>query len=241
MFRQEFLPTWSGGLSADAFSNFQIQRESAASNNEAKLASEYLKSEVVAKVGSDLINSTGYLNLSRVFHKHGLNMRYLGLVYRNIVRNENYSKTKFRIYVHLQTEALMRVLKKRFRSTLRATSKLSQSEGYEDESLLMIVASRVLNQFFGKKGNVSAWIKENNYALEDLQHSFNFTPRHARACIEIMRSTDVKVQEQNHLGVEKVKKKKKKKNRSFFFSFLLGSKCKNGNPASVKRRVRAKV
>lgn len=125
-----------------------------------------LRTETVAAVGNSLIdaaaraseqNNTADLdtiNLSQIMHSHGLNMRYLGLLYRYLTQHHLYSKALRNTYSAIQVEALQRVLKNRLRAQWRLTD--------GSESKLMRVTADVLNKFFGKDVAVDAWQHKNS-------------------------------------------------------------------------------
>ena len=111
LFRPEFLQSWSTPLSADTYSNFQSRANEAKSAAiDAKAASKHLQSSIVQVVCKDL--SLNQNSITRAFHSHGLPMRYLGLVYAQMVTNELFS-AQHSVIESLIAESLARTFKVR--------------------------------------------------------------------------------------------------------------------------------
>jgi hypothetical protein len=113
-----------------------------------------------------LESSDSTLSLTHVLHRFGLNMRYLGLVYAQLVSKSMYSATFHNLYTLIQVEAMMRVVKNHLRSQLRKTQ--TQTTGEDSESRLLAMAAATLNVFFGKCENRLRWRDLNPYVADHL-------------------------------------------------------------------------
>jgi hypothetical protein len=207
MLRSEFVASWKTSLCADAFSNFQStitsERETAAKaqNEEIREATRYLLDKVALDVCHSLLQSTDKsTSLTRMFHQKGLNMRYLGLVYKKLVGNELYSRAHHSLYRSIQAEALMRVLKNHLRKRLRVApgKQAKRSEGSTD-SVLRMEAKKVLNNFFGHCVNFSAWVDKNPFVFSGLEKDFYFGAKQARTAVDTLLSQSI-VEEVNAQG-----------------------------------------
>jgi hypothetical protein len=187
MMRGEFLKRWGKPLSADAFSNFQSvsiseERKSEAKVNQedVRVATAAIEEKVVVMVCKALFAShDASTSIRHIFHREGLNMRYLGVVYQRLV-GDLYQASKHNLYKLVQVEALMRVLKADLRSCLRKAQAEAVSEN--SESLLLGRAAQVLNQYFGCC-DLGAWMKKNGFCLEHLLKKFAFKEKHARIAV----------------------------------------------------------
>jgi tetratricopeptide (TPR) repeat protein len=197
MFRPEFVATWSLPLCADACSNFQsvitgARKEEATRNNkEIRSATEHLMTQTMAHVCKSLLSAVDKsISLTHVFHRKGLNMRYLGLVYSHLVSDALYSKTRHNLYRLVQAEALMRVLKNHLRTRLRSV---------QEDSVVLREAVMGLNFFFGFSSNAAKWVERNPFVLERLVQDFYFSEGHAKGAIDTFLS-DATVHEVSAAG-----------------------------------------
>jgi hypothetical protein len=188
MMRAEFVARWEKPLCADSYSNFQSRltseraEEAKNNNREVRAATEALMTETVMRVCKALIDSSdSTLSITHVFHRFGLNMRYLGLVYQQLVSKSMYSSSFHNLYALIQVEAMMRVVKNHLRSKLRVTQ--AQTTNEDCESRLLAVAAQTLNEFFGNQDR-NLWKQCNSYVEERLMRDFNFTPSHTRQALE---------------------------------------------------------
>ena len=195
MFRAEFLLRYQvfNRLSPDAYSSFQSPEfpdEKAQNHQDIKEASHFLQTQIVHNVCSSLRDSLKLCNsaqghqrlsLSHMLHREGLNMRYLGIVYRKLV-HEMYSQSMRSIYKEIIAEALMRTLKNHLRARLR------DSDG---ESNQLSETKTVLNAFFGHSADEIEWVRSNPFVMRSLVSSFNFEPQDARHVIVTFRSNSV--------------------------------------------------
>ncbi len=121
MFRAEFLLRYKvfSLLSPDAYSNFQSPlRPEEKNQNHADIrqATEFLKTQVVHNVCVSLSQSVkeaggdAMRSMSHTFHREGLNMRFLGLVYEKLA-NKFYSEGIKGVLKEVIAEALVRVVK----------------------------------------------------------------------------------------------------------------------------------
>jgi hypothetical protein len=139
------------------------------------------------------------LSVTHMMHRFGLNMRYLGLVYAQLVSKSMYSASFHNLYTLIQVEAIMRVVKNHLRSQLRKTQAQTMDE--DCESRLLAVAASTLNVFFGKCENRSRWRELNPYVGEHLVKDFNFSVMHTNQTLDsFFRSYSVK--EVSSLGAE---------------------------------------
>jgi hypothetical protein len=184
MMRPEFVKKWKHPLCSDAFSNFQSrinpERKSEAKeeNMEIRRATEEIENNAVVNVCKVLFASYDEsFSLKHVFHREGLNMRYLGLVYRKLV-GPLYQASKQNLYKLVQVEAFMRVLKTNLRFNLRET--VQKAAGEYSESLLLVVAANALNSYFCKPEDMNEWKRKHSFCAKELVSSFNFTEHHAK-------------------------------------------------------------
>jgi tetratricopeptide (TPR) repeat protein len=184
MMRAEFVARWEKPLCADSYSNFQSRltseraEEAKNNNREVRAATEALMTETVMRVCKALIDSSdSTLSITHVFHRFGLNMRYLGLVYQQLVSKSMYSKDRHNLYMIVQMEAIMRVFKNHLRSQLRKTQ--MQTEKEDCESRLLAVAAETLNSFFGHEETFGKWRERNAMVVPRLVADFNFSEKHA--------------------------------------------------------------
>jgi hypothetical protein len=128
--RPEFVARWRRPLCADGFSQFQSRStpervaEAKANNDELRFVTEFLTGETVLVVCNTLMgqfrNNKGVLlrsGLTHVLHAEGLNMRYLGLLYVQLM--DAYDSRFVDLYMLVLLEALTRVFKNHLRSQLR--------------------------------------------------------------------------------------------------------------------------
>ena len=186
MFRQEFVCNWKEPLSSDSYSNFQSTwtrtREAEARANQASIreATQALMTDTVDEVASALsAGATERLSMTHVFHRAGLNMRYLGLVYERVLKD--YDKSKNTLYASIQAEALTRVFKSHIRSRLRM---LKGSK----ESALAAEAASILNSLFGRPTAYGRWTGRNGFVETTLRENFHFSVRQARRCVDVFLS-----------------------------------------------------
>ena len=196
LLRAEFVGKYKHALCADAFSNFQSsttdlrKQQATANNNEVKEATDYLlKNTVKLCCQSLLVANDENLTIAHIFHREGLNMRYLGVVYSQLVSEELFLKSKENLYKQIKVEALMRVLKGHLRMRLRNAS--MQTASREDsESRILSEVSLVLNGFFAHSSSPDQWNRTNAFVFENLQRDFNFTESHAKKAIFTILSMD---------------------------------------------------
>jgi tetratricopeptide (TPR) repeat protein len=189
MMRPEFVKQWNRPLSADAYSSFQSvvntsrENEAKASNQEIRSATETIECVVVMCVCKSLFSSfDGSLSLRHVFHREGLNMRYLGLVYRKLVSDFN-EPAKQVVHKLIQVESLVRVFKKEMRAILR--SSLKRAKGEDSESLMLVACADALNCWFFHPSSFASWKKENSFLCECLISCFTFTSDHADGLVNL--------------------------------------------------------
>ena len=203
MMRPEFVARYEYPLCSDSFSAFQSSASSARvaeanrNNDMVALATRELKSKIVMMVCKALIaiNDTLY-SISHEFHRHGLNMRYLGLVYEQIRSPAMYKPTNHNLYLLLQVEALVRVIKAEVRSKMR------NYEG-QSESGLRAQAVATLNAFFGGgTKDFEKWKKRNPFAVATMVKRFSFAESMAESvCEGFFRSREV-LEETSSTGVK---------------------------------------
>jgi tetratricopeptide (TPR) repeat protein len=117
------------------------------------------------------------LSVTHMMHRFGLNMRYLGLVYAQLVSKSMYSNQRHNLYMLFQVEAMMRVVKNHLRSQFRAVQIDAAKE--DNESRLLAEGARVLNAFFGHCESITKWRELNPYVVDRLVKDFNFSQKHA--------------------------------------------------------------
>jgi hypothetical protein len=205
LLRQEFVYNWGrdhAQISADAFSCFQMtltaerKDQSKTANENAIAAEKYLTTSVVSSVAQELLRAkseSDFISVRSVFHSHGLNMRYIGLVYRKLVSSEFYSGDHYWLYSSIQLEALVRAAKISLRKKLRDVAK-EAINGYENNALQLSIVVGFLNSFFRTSGSLQSWIDRHPFVLDDLVDHFSFTQRHARNAVEALRIVDTTVQ-----------------------------------------------
>ena len=189
MMRPEFVKQWNRPLSADAYSNFQStitasRKEEAKENNqEIRAATTVIETTVVVNVCKALFASYDEsFSLRHIFHRGGLNMRYLGLVYSKLV-GEMYESNKQNLYKLVQVESLMRIFKLALRGLLRKTQQ--QAKGEDSESLLLVACANALNDWFCLPDSVSIWKQRHGTIFCHLLVSaFNFTNHHANLVMD---------------------------------------------------------
>ena len=196
LFRAEFVAKYKCALCADGFSNFQStinqQRrdEATANNSDIKEATDYLLNHSVKKVTQGLLLANDEnLSIAHVFHREGVNMRYLGIVYEEIVGPGLFQMSQINLYRQLQVEGLMRVFKAHLRMSLRNAS-MQTSSKEDSESRILDETCRVLNGLFAKANGYDHWNQINGFVFESLQRDFNFTKSHAKKAIETFLSQD---------------------------------------------------
>ena len=190
MFRAEFLLRYKifSLLSPDAYSNFQspLRPEAKAENHEEiRQATEFLRTQVVQNVCQALVKNVKSgaaeatnLSLSHVFHREGLNMRYVGLVYAKLAK-DFYSEAMKNVLKELIAEALVRSLKNYIRGKWRAA---------DGESNQLDATRDVLNAFFGKARNEQDWLAKNPFVLSSLVNAFSFTMQNAKFAVITFRT-----------------------------------------------------
>jgi hypothetical protein len=182
LFRQEAVRKWQKPLSADAFSNFQstisVERRTEAKswNQEAKNATRFVLTDCVMQVAKALLDDNGVSSHNRVFHKHGLNMRYIGLVYAQFVSSTLYLPKYKHVRAALLAEAMARVLKNLLRSELRRNASGTESQ-------LLAVAASWLNVVFGQSESLRSWTKSNPLVSVGLIRDFSFNDSDALRCV----------------------------------------------------------
>jgi hypothetical protein len=182
LFRQEAVRKWQKPLNADAFSNFQstisVERrtESKNWNQEAKNATRFVLTDCVMQVAKALLDDNGVSSHNRVFHKHGLNMRYIGLVYAQFVSSALYLPKYKHVRAALLAEAMARVLKNLLRSELRRNASGTESQ-------LLAVAAAWLNVVFGQSESLRSWTKSNPLVSVGLVRDFSFSGSDALRCV----------------------------------------------------------
>ncbi len=107
---------WEQPLCADAFSNFQSplrEEENRRHNEQVRAATAWVETEGVVRVARALLNISelSARSLSRVFHSLGVNMRYLGLVYSELVSSALYDRARESLYTLVLCESVARVFK----------------------------------------------------------------------------------------------------------------------------------
>ncbi len=141
-------------------------------------ATTWLETEGVLRVARACLNANDTtLEIAKVFHGLGMNLRYLGLVYATLVSSALFDSSRKTLYTLVLCEACMRVFKMRIRSQLRAVTS-------EDESDLAAVAASELNLLFGAYPNLTAWQSTNAWVIPALEQHFNFDARGAKAAVE---------------------------------------------------------
>jgi hypothetical protein len=203
LLRPELVRRWEKPLCADAFSNFQSpahEAESKLHNQEVRAGGEtkrknakvfsplsfaatnWLETEGVLRVARACMNANDTtLDLPKLFHGLGVNMRYLGMVYAMLVSTALYDANRKNLYTLVLCEGCMRVFKMRMRSKLRDVTS-------EDESDLAAVAASELNLLFGHHPNLSSWLESNPWVVSALEQHFNFDSRGAKAAVDIFFS-----------------------------------------------------
>jgi hypothetical protein len=182
LFRQEAVRKWQKPLNADAFSNFQstisVERRTEAKNwnQEAKNATRFVLTDCVMQVAKALLDDNGVSSHNRVFHKHGLNMRYIGLVYAQFVSSALYLPKYKHVRAALLAEAMARVLKNLLRSELRRNAGGTESQ-------LLAVAAAWLNVVFGQSESLRSWTKSNPLVSVGLMRDFSFSDSDALRCV----------------------------------------------------------
>ncbi len=188
MFRAEFLLRYKVFtlLSPDAYSNFQSPlRPEEKNQNHADIrqATEFLKTQVVHNVCVSLSTSVsevgeGPRSLSHTFHREGLNVRYLGLVYE-LLATKFYSEHVKCVLKEVIAEALTRVLKNHVRGLWRAA---------DGESNQLDATRDCFNAFFGKSRNEEQWLARNPYVMPGLISKFLFSPKNAKFAVITFRT-----------------------------------------------------
>jgi hypothetical protein len=92
--------------------------ESRVHNQEVRAATTWVETEGVVRVARALLNSSELAarSLTQMFHSLGVNMRYLGLVYAELVSSALFDKTRESLYTLVLCESVARVFKvKKFR------------------------------------------------------------------------------------------------------------------------------
>jgi hypothetical protein len=203
LMRAEFVKRWEKPLSADAFSNFQPKwsaerkQEARENQDEIRVATNVIRANVVSKVCRALLMShDASTSLRQIFHREGLNMRYLGLVYQQLV-GSFFDSTMTNLHKLVQVEALMRVLKSDLRSRLRQLQ--SKSTVSSAESSLLSHASSVLNQYFCG-GDRETWLKNNSFCPDLLVARFDFNRGHVDGLIDSFLDLSECVSETNVAG-----------------------------------------
>ena len=196
MMRPEFVKRWRKSLSSDAFSSFQARTADAKqSNRDVKEATEHLRTATVVAVCEQLFKAHDEsFSLRYVFHREGLNMRYLGLVYKMLV-TDLYQKSKQNLYKLVQVEAFARVAKNMLRTHLRSASR-GVSEDDASESRLLAATAQFLNSWFCRVGDPSAWKQAHPECVEQLVKTFNFSDRHANKVTDSFLRNDESLVEQ---------------------------------------------
>lgn len=182
MLRPELVSRWEKPLCADAFSNFQSPKreaENRAHNQEVRAATTWVETEGVLRVARALLNASdsGLTNLSQVFHSLGVNLRYIGLVYAQLVATSLFDASRQSLYSLILCEGCARVFKAKLRSELRAVKS-------DDESELAAVCASTLNRLFAHCPSQAAWQERNKFVAPFLMQYFGFDERGARAVIE---------------------------------------------------------
>jgi hypothetical protein len=216
--RPELVKRWTAPVCADAFSNFQSlrrERESHEHNQEARAAASWLETEGVLRAARACLNSSDTnVDLPQLFHGLGLNLRYIGLVYAQLVSSQLFDSARKALYTLVLCEACMRVFKARIRSQLRAVTS-------EDESDLASAAARELNCLCGSQ-TVASWIEQNSWVVPALKQHFNFDARGARAAVDnFVNARPLKTVSLDAGEAVPPKKKKEK-----LFLFLMSKKKK---------------
>ena len=179
MLRAEFLQSYPKALSADAWSNFQ-KKNGAELNADVAVATQFLMTNVVNTVAEVLIKwkESDKLSLSLVFHQNGLNMRYLGLVYRRMLQ-EALPPSQMRVMYVLIVDALARSMKRRMRQVMRQQR--------------LDLCSNELNMLFITFQRADQWLVDCAFVLESLQEDFHFEEAQAREAVTAFhRSTQIK-------------------------------------------------
>jgi hypothetical protein len=186
MLRSELVSRWEKPLCADAFSNFQSgktrerEEEKRKQNQEVCVATSWLETEGVIRVCRALLDeSDSTRSLARTMHGCGMNMRYLGLVYAQLVSSVMFDKTRSNLYNFILIEGVVRVVKARLRSQLRSVKS-------DCESQIMTECAHVLNVFFGHYDSVTKFLEANPFLVPGLIQSFNFDQRSAKACVDLI-------------------------------------------------------
>ena len=121
-------------------------------------------------------------------------MRYLGLVYAELVSSALFDKTRESLYTLLLCESVARVFKVQgmfvqFGSNLFCSvqmwlrAELRNVKGAE-ESELAAACANALNRLFGSCANLSQWQQRNPFVVPYLTQYFSFDERGARAATE---------------------------------------------------------
>lgn len=207
LMRSEFVKRWEKPLSADAFSNFQSKwtsdrkAEAKANQDEIRVATNFIKVNVVAKVcRALLVSHDASTSLRQIFHREGLNMRYLGLVYQHLV-GAQYQSAMANLYKMMQIEALMRVLKADLRNQLRLVQ--AKVAANCADSALLERAAVVLNQYFCGD-SAAVWMEKNLFCMDSLVSGFNFKKSHASCVIDSFLDCKESVSETNSTGESKL-------------------------------------